>query len=283
MSTERVQITPDDKGAGKTNDNPPGVRIDDRGRAVVDPDERLRSKNEESNAGGEERPAWLPEKFKTPQELAKAYDELESKLGTGGEPNKDEGKPDKNDKPGQLPSGDEDITAVLDRAGLDPDTIGREWDDNGELSKSSYEALQKQGYPRAIVDAVIRDRINVRDARDNELREIAGGPERTEAVLGWAKANLSAQEVRTYNTLLASNDPVSAKLAMQQLVQAYNAANPSEPAGRVTGTTTSRVGSGVQPFASNAEVTAAMKDPRYRTDPAYRDEVKRRLSVSKVM
>ena len=30
----------------------------------------------------EERPEWLPEKYKTGEDLAKAYKELESKLGT---------------------------------------------------------------------------------------------------------------------------------------------------------------------------------------------------------
>ena len=36
-------------------------------------------------AGAVERPEWLPEKYKTPEDLAKAYKELESKMGKGEE------------------------------------------------------------------------------------------------------------------------------------------------------------------------------------------------------
>jgi hypothetical protein len=35
-----------------------------------------------STTDGSQRPEWLPEKYKSPEELAKAYKELESKLGT---------------------------------------------------------------------------------------------------------------------------------------------------------------------------------------------------------
>lgn len=37
---------------------------------------------EEDLKAAPERPEWLPEKYKTPEDLAKAYKELESKLGT---------------------------------------------------------------------------------------------------------------------------------------------------------------------------------------------------------
>ena len=39
-------------------------------------------------------------------------------------------------------------------------------------------------------------------------------------------------------------------------------------------------GDGVQPFASNTEMVTAMRDPRYRKDPAYRKGVENRLRVS---
>ena len=34
-----------------------------------------------SEGSNDERPSWLPEKFKSPEDLAKAYDELQKKLG----------------------------------------------------------------------------------------------------------------------------------------------------------------------------------------------------------
>ena len=41
------------------------------------------AKAQKSGGKQEEKPAWLPEKFKDPADLAKAYQELESKLSSG--------------------------------------------------------------------------------------------------------------------------------------------------------------------------------------------------------
>jgi hypothetical protein len=42
-------------------------------------------------------------------------------------------------------------------------------------------------------------------------------------------------------------------------------------------------GSSTKPYGSAAQVTEAMRDPRYSTDPAYRSNVEKRLSVSNVL
>ena len=39
-------------------------------------------------------------------------------------------------------------------------------------------------------------------------------------------------------------------------------------------------GSSAKPFGSAAQVTEAMADPRYSSDPSYREQVERRLAVS---
>ena len=39
---------------------------------------------------GAERPEWLPEKFQSPEDMAKAYGELESKMGEEPESSEDE-------------------------------------------------------------------------------------------------------------------------------------------------------------------------------------------------
>ena len=42
-------------------------------------------------------------------------------------------------------------------------------------------------------------------------------------------------------------------------------------------------GTGVDSFKSVAQLTKAMNDPRYSSDPAYRDEVTQKLSQSSIM
>jgi hypothetical protein len=41
-------------------------------------------------------------------------------------------------------------------------------------------------------------------------------------------------------------------------------------------------GASVKPFNSAAQVTEAMKDPRYKNDPAYRQNVEQRLAVTSI-
>ena len=90
-----------------------------------------------------ERPEWLPEKFKTPEDMAKAYAELE-KAKSKGE------APDDKDK-------DTDATAekAVDEAGLDMDALSKEYAESGELSKESLEALSKVGITEDMVQSYI--------------------------------------------------------------------------------------------------------------------------------
>ena len=48
--------------------------------AMIAKGEQLEQNN---NPNQEERPDWLPEKFKTPEDMANAYSNLEKKMGEG--------------------------------------------------------------------------------------------------------------------------------------------------------------------------------------------------------
>jgi hypothetical protein len=50
----------------------------------------------------------------------------------------------------------------------------------------------------------------------------------------------------------------------------------------VSGDTSMRMSSNSDVFRSNAEVTAAMKDPRYENDTAFRQDVRDKLERSEV-
>lgn len=221
----------------------------------------------------EDRPQWLPEKFKTPEEMAKAYSELESKIG----------KP-ADDKPaGDIPDAananpDEANKALADR-GLDFTEFSNEFTKTGELSAESYEKLEKSGLPKDLVDQYIEGQKARASQFESSIKGEVGGDERFGQIVEWAKGSLTASEIAAFNTAVSSGDVEQARLAVLGLSTRYSNANGSDPKRFVGG----GKASGEDKFESTTQITEAMRDPRYKTDPAYRAQVTAKLSRSSVI
>ena len=111
------------------------------------------------------------------------------------------------------------------------------------------------------------------------LMQTAGGQEQYDQMIGWASDNFSQQEIDMYDHVMDSGDAAAAMFAVQALKNAYR-----ESTGRDGELLT---GSSAPPdpsnnFRSQAEVMAAMNDPRYDNDPAYRQDVFDKLDRSNV-
>ena len=90
---------------------------------------------------------------------------------------------------------------------------------------------------------------------------------------------LSQEQKTTYDNVVdGENSTVTQKtLAVQDMYNKYKVAMGIEPklmSGKSSNTPSS------QTFKSNAEVVAAMRDPRYKVDKAFQDEVHRKLAQS---
>lgn len=209
-----------------------------------------------------ERPAWLPEKFQSTEELAKAYAELENKLGQRGQT-------------------EEQIQESLPNESLPPDfsKFGSEYLQNGRLSDQSYDELASRGIPREVVDAYISGQQAIQDREVNTVMTDIGGKDNFQALSKWAASNLSQDELDAYNAMVMGGNLQQARMAVKGLYAQYVAGN-SEPnlLGGVTGRHSS-----VDGFRSTAEVIQAMKDPRYQSDEAYRKDVQGRLAVSEII
>lgn len=212
-----------------------------------------------------ERPKWLPEKFKTVEDFAKSYAELEKKVGTPAV------------TPETKPQTQNQVTAeAAQKAGIDMDALSQEYAKNGALSAESLESLNKAGFNQAAVDGYIAGQKAIADQQTATLEAVAGGKEQLKATLEWAKANLTEAERNGYDAALDSGNIELVKLAMQGVVSKYTAANGSDPA-LVGGGEETRSGDAA-PFASQAEIIRAMQDPRYKTDTAYQAKVYARLA-----
>ena len=214
-----------------------------------------------------ERPEWLPEKFKTPEDMAKAYAELEKAKSKGEAPD---------DK-------DTDATAekAVDEAGLDMDALSKEYSESGELSKESLEALSKVGITEDMVQSYITGQEAQAAAAQKELLEPIGGDiEAYNKLTAWAGDNLSDAEVDEFNSVLETGNPSAVKMAIRDLSAKYESVNGTEPGRQLSGKPNT---SGAAVYESTADLMKDMSNPEYAKNPAFRAKVEAKLGRSNIL
>ena len=113
-------------------------------------------------------------------------------------------------------------------------------------------------------------------AQADKLFEMVGGKKAYQSMIEWAGQNLSESEVQMYDSVMGRGDPNAIFFAVQALQSRYGDAV-GKDGKLLTGRGTSNEGS---TFRSQAELVQAMSDPRYDNDPAYRQDVIRKLEKS---
>lgn len=223
-----------------------------------------------------ERPDWLPEKFKSAEDMASAYASLEKKLGQ----NPEEGDADEyEDTIGNQEESTDAVRDELADRGLDFDSFSGEFESNGELSEDSYDALAQAGIPPEVVDQYISGLQAETQMLQQQAFSLAGGEQEYSEMTQWAADNLSESEVDAYNRAVNSGDWTTVQMAIKGLSAQYRSEVGVEPS-LVRGSTAGLAG---DVFNSVAELTAAMRDPRYGTDSAYRQQISARLSRSNIL
>lgn len=227
-----------------SNDNPNDPMAMAMAEAQAQP------QGETSVPPSEERPTWLPEKFQSAEDLAKAYSELEKKVS--------EGKPDS-------------------FQGLEK--YSQEFTENGDLSDESIKAISSMGIPEQIVRAYVDGQKAMVDANVSNILNLAGGREKYQQLIGWAGEALPDDEVEAFNSIIDSGNTANIKMAIQGLQARYQQAN-GQPGRLIQGEVSGPSGGA---FRSISEIVEAMKDPRYAKDPAYRRDVEQRVALSNAL
>ena len=110
------------------------------------------------------------------------------------------------------------------------------------------------------------------------LMDMVGGDKAYTSMLDWAAENFSKEEIEMYDGVMGSGNANAIYYAIQALQARYN-----DSVGSDGQTLTGRGAADTDDsFKSQAELVAAMSDPRYDRDPAYRSDVMRRLENSDV-
>lgn len=240
----------------------------------------------------------LAGKYKTPEELEKAYKELEAKLGNNNQqslqsepdnqnkqtpqadPNSNNNANDNNTNNNNQPDQPPDPNAAqehLEQKGLDFNKYQQEYVQNGQLSNDSLQELNKAGISQDVVDNFIAGRQAVAEKVQSEVFQTVGGQENFQQVAQWARDNMSQEEITAYNNAVNSEDVAATKLALQGIYSKYVAANGQPPQKVYSGETTSP-STGYQSWN---EVTTDMNSDKYRNDPAFREQVQKKLAASK--
>jgi hypothetical protein len=236
----------------------------------------------QSNA---DRPAWLPENFKSPEDLAKSYQSLQAeytKMKQGNSGGDGNGSPPAAPPPAPAAPTDapKDLTIDMEAAkaaasaGLDVDKLSEEFMAEGKLKDESYSALEKAGIPKSVVDDFIRLKQGEAASVTNEVMQIAGGQESFQQMIQWAANDYA--DAATYNQMISSGDPATMRMAMTALKAAYTSANGQSPNLVMGG----NGASGADRYADDRELMSDMAKPEYRTDIAFRRRVEAKLARS---
>lgn len=250
------------------------------------------------------RPQWLPEKFSSPEDMAKSYSELEkeyTRLRQGearGKPTVT-GKEDVNDaftkpsadtveeqddEPKQTNDTLEEVNQLL--PGFTEEQVMEfsqtAWE-NGELTDDQYAALSKQGYSRDLVDQYIQGQMALVEGQRASLVNAGGGEQAVEAMFSWAAQSLPQSEIDLYNQKFDQGGP-DALMAMEHLKSRFV---DSGQAGNLLGGRTVQGANApsqdTSAYTSVAQVTKDMQSDQYKMDPAFRAAVAQKLQRSKVL
>ena len=221
-----------------------------------------------------ERPEWLPEKFKSAEDMANAYSELEKKLGQPASEEQQEEEPqqtEENENENDKPEAGNYNEAVVEAS--------KEFFENdGQLSEETYQKLEKVGLPRDLVDSYAAGQQALLQSEEAQIKGVAGGE--YDQMAEWANEHLPSEEVDAFDEAVTSGSVQQAKLAVQGLYARYQNATGSRPKTLVQGSVS---GTSTMPFKSMQELARAQSDPRYRSgDKAYHQEIDRRLAVSNI-
>lgn len=181
---------------------------------------------------------------------------------------KDESK-DENAKDGDAKDGD-----VYEKAGLDPMELEQQIIQNGQLDAEAKEALTKVGVPEALIDMFVSNYQRGMEAERNAIIQEAGGQESWNQIAAFVETLPQEEQDAFYEGLGGKYR----KYALQDIQERMKSAGPlSREKPLINGDTPS---TGSVGYRSKAEMKRDMADPRYKQDPAFRQQVMAKMQAA---
>ena len=237
----------------------------------------------------------LAGKYKSVEDLEAAYTELQKKLGD--QPTETEAEVEQETEY-QMYSDDgsvnydtaselygDQLGGLFKENNIDPFAMNKYFaENNGTLSDEMYSDLNTAGLSKEIVDQYLegaRTKTGIgaqgpvlTAAEISEVKGLAGGEEAYQSLMDWAGQNLTKEDAKNYDDVLATANKTAIKFAVKALMGQYE-----DSQGRDSKIVTGKESS-TENYRSMAEVVRDMNKPEYQTDEAFRDDVLRKLSAS---
>lgn len=230
--TEEQEVKPAEPTVTVTNDGTGTLKAD------VEPVDPLKEPEENSEDTTEK-----PQETKEKQEDNK---NLESKINE------------------QVQAEDE-IKKDLATKGVDFDKLAEEYSNNGSLSQESLDALNKAGYPNAVVHAYLSGLESLSEHFTTQVMSYAGGEEGFNHLTDFLRTQ-PQEVVNAYNETIQTGNLGQIHLMidglMSKMTQAYGTAKPTIM-GNGNGSAKT------EGYTSIEAMTKDMSDPRYQVDPAF--------------
>ena len=228
-----------------------------------------------------EQEGLLAGKYKNTEDLEAAYLSLQKKLGQEEEvdyESTDEGYEEEEES-------DEEVSPYAPATSLINEASEEYYANEGTLSEETIEKFSEMS-SQDLVNAYLQIQQNnpqanpqgveMSDAQVNSVMNAAGGEANYNRVVEWAASNLDNRSIDAFDSVVDSGNPAAINIAFAGLKSRYEEANGYE--GRMLQGRAADSRGDV--FRSQAELVAAMGDPRYDTDPAYRADVIEKLDAS---
>jgi len=229
---------------------------------------------------GEEEAKQYAGKFNNADDLEQAYIELQKKLGSDAEADEDPEQETESEKSEEKEPEESPATTLIKEASeewatsegkLSEETMAKFSEVSNEDLVKSYMAMQADQLPAPSAD-------DISDAELSDLQQTVGGETQYNQMLSWAKDNYTEKQLDAFNEIVRTGSIDAIRMSVAGMKADYSASEGFE------GTMLTGKGpkASSDTFRSQAELVAAMSDPRYERDPAYQQDVYKKLERSNV-
>ena len=212
------------------------------------------------NALEQEQQNLLAGKYKSAEELEKGYLELQKMVSQNQQTETPQAEPTVSDK---LAEAFESYNSEKKFNAEAFEDISKE-----DLIKAFFENSEE-------VPQQGNEGPDLSQAEVDSLMDRVGGKEQYQQMINWAVQNLPKADMETFDSIVSQANPSQIAMAVDAVAKRFADANGQEGV-----TLQGRAAANNNSYRSQAELLRDMNDPRYDSDPAYRNDVMTKLANS---